>query len=529
MAEPTVGIKAVFDGAGAISGLKKLRQGVDEATKSARSQSSVVGGLARVQKSVGALVNVYTAAAAGAFAVGAATFSLLKEYAAAEVSQNRLTASVKAATGSWTAYRASLDATIQAGMDKAFDDEQQMDALSRLVQGTQDVEQAQRLMAIAQDVSRGTGKDLTSTSIMLGKVYNGNTAALKRFGIAVKDGMTAEEALAEIQKRFAGQADAYANSTQGRIDKLTTAWANVREAAGAALVDAGASTILDRYTTSLRAFSEQGAVAGAKMYGLQVAAQWGIITNKEADDSYKKMYGSLGSLSRSAGDAATSFQDLAAAQQETVDASYAMEDASIADERSHLRLKEAKKALNEAIKEHGKKSDEAKRATLDYRDAVLGAKRADDALRDAMADSDDPTQRAIANMQRLRKEADRLKSSAGQAASALDKMFGKGAGDATRKAATYGGRADRALGAIEPAVPGGRWVRVAEAGDDEAIIPLNRSARSLSLLNEAAKRIGVGGGGNTTNISISGARTDADFIASQVRLALAGSVALPSL
>ena len=69
-----------------------------------------------------------------------------------------------------------------------------------------------------------------------------------------------------------------------------------------------------------------------------------------------------------------------AAMKAVTDKAYEQEEADIANRRSHLRLKDAKRDLNKAIKEHGKKSREAKEATLDYRDAVLDAKRADDRL-----------------------------------------------------------------------------------------------------------------------------------------------------
>jgi phage gp45-like len=50
---------------------------------------------------------------------------------------------------------------------------------------------------------------------------------------------------------------------------------------------------------------------------------------------------------------------------------------------------------------------------------------------------------------------------------------------------------------------------VAEAGDDEAIIPLNRSRRSLALLAETNRRIGGMTGGDTRIYHISGFDTPA--------------------
>jgi len=73
-----------------------------------------------------------------------------------------------------------------------------------------------------------------------------------------------------------------------------------------------------------------------------------------------------------------------------------------------------------------------------------------------------------------------------------------------------------ALGGILKAQSGGRIVRVVEDRDDEAIIPINNRPRSLALLQETARRMGVmSGGGNVFNIS--GEKQDADYIAVAVR------------
>ena len=90
-------------------------------------------------------------------------------------------------------------------------------SLAKLVSVTKDATEALELQRIAMDLARLRGMDLATASDLIGKVYGGNVGILSRYGIQLEKGTTATEALAEIQRRAAGQAAAYADTTQGKL------------------------------------------------------------------------------------------------------------------------------------------------------------------------------------------------------------------------------------------------------------------------------------------------------------------------
>ena len=82
---------------------------------------------------------------------------------------------------------------------------------------TKDVDKALELQATAMDLARLRGMDLVTAGDLIGKVYAGNLGTLSRYGIVLRKGTTAAEALAEIQRRASGQAQAYADTTEGQM------------------------------------------------------------------------------------------------------------------------------------------------------------------------------------------------------------------------------------------------------------------------------------------------------------------------
>lgn len=147
-------------------------------------------------------------------------------------SQAQLRTAVEATGASYAEYEDALDAVIKKGQERGFSDDQTRSSLAILTAQTDSAAEAQRRYAIAQDLSRGTGMDVVNASRLLGKVTEENVRALQRYGISVKDGATETEALAEVQKKFAGQADAFASSQAGQIARTTDALGEAGEALG---------------------------------------------------------------------------------------------------------------------------------------------------------------------------------------------------------------------------------------------------------------------------------------------------------
>jgi len=209
-------------------------------TAVSRAGSDASAGLAKTEAATSKAASGFKALqGATAGLVGSAVVGFLSDSARAaaeaDVSSDRLRTSIEATGKSYEQYAKQIDAAAEAGLKLAFDDEDVLDALSTLTQTTGDAETALQDLAIAEDLARGKGISLATASEIVGKVAAGNTGILSRYGIVLKDGATAAEALAAIQTRYAGQAEAYGESTAGALDRARVAFANFQEEIGGIL------------------------------------------------------------------------------------------------------------------------------------------------------------------------------------------------------------------------------------------------------------------------------------------------------
>jgi len=176
-----------------------------------------------------------------------------------EVGITRLATAVDNAGLSWREHGAAIERIIQARQRLAYSDGALRDSLSILVAQTGSVTDALRLQLLAADVARGKNIDLATASELVGKVAQGNTAVLTRYGIVLDKNATAQEALAALQARFGGQAEAYAATAQGSADRLATAWENAVESVGGAV--GGVLPIVANAATAWSGFGREGIVA----------------------------------------------------------------------------------------------------------------------------------------------------------------------------------------------------------------------------------------------------------------------------
>lgn len=113
-------------------------------------------------------------------------------------------------------------------------------ALASLVTGTKDVATANKLLAVALDVSAATGADLQKTSDALSKGYNGNTKALASLSpelkTLIKEGGTFSDVLLVLEKNFGGAAEESANTAAGGMKRFQIATSEAQEALGEALL-----------------------------------------------------------------------------------------------------------------------------------------------------------------------------------------------------------------------------------------------------------------------------------------------------
>lgn len=143
-------------------------------------------------------------------------------------------------------------------------DDELRPAMDRLLRATGDVTKSQELLALALDISAGTGKSVTQVSQSLQKAFLGQTQALGRLGVGLSKAELESSSFATIQERlnvlFAGQATTAAETYGGALARLTVAGNNAKETIGKGLVDAFVtitnSTSVDDLITKIDAAAE---------------------------------------------------------------------------------------------------------------------------------------------------------------------------------------------------------------------------------------------------------------------------------
>jgi hypothetical protein len=153
-----------------------------------------------------------------------------------ETSQARLVRQLKASGISYQDNAKQINSVVQSTANlAAVDDEKLQDALTNLVRTTGDLTKSLGLMGLVTDLSAAKHITLERSAVLVGKVAEGNTTALNRYGIVLAKNATASEALAELQKRFSGQAETYGRTSQGAMDRMRNSVENLQESIGSAL------------------------------------------------------------------------------------------------------------------------------------------------------------------------------------------------------------------------------------------------------------------------------------------------------
>jgi hypothetical protein len=181
------------------------------------------------------------ALAAGAFAVKFGV-DAVKAAAEAEKSELRL---AKALENTTKATDAQIDATekyiTKVQFATGINDNDLRDSLGNLLVATRDVTKAQKLQALALDISAGTGKDLSTVSAALTKAYNGNFGSITRLGVPLEEAIVKSKDFTEVQKvltsTFGGQSAAAAETYEGKLKRLNEQFGEMQEEVGFLLLD----------------------------------------------------------------------------------------------------------------------------------------------------------------------------------------------------------------------------------------------------------------------------------------------------
>jgi hypothetical protein len=135
---------------------------------------------------LGAGLGAFSAISSGVGMVTDALADSVKKAIEEQAGMERLGAALKANIPAWNGNTDAIEKVIAEREKLAFSDGDQRDSLALLVGITHDATKALDLQRQAMDLARLRGISLSDASTILGKVYSGNTAILKRYGIQVK-------------------------------------------------------------------------------------------------------------------------------------------------------------------------------------------------------------------------------------------------------------------------------------------------------------------------------------------------------
>jgi hypothetical protein len=195
-------------------------------------------------------ISAFGKKAAAAFAVAAAAavaygtklaIDGVKAAIEDEAAQLRLASALRTATGATEGQiKATEDFILKTSLATGVADDQLRPAMQRLAVSTKDTGEAQRLLGLALDISKGKGIELETVANALGRAQDGNTTALGRLGLGLSKAELSTLSFTEVQAKlselYGGAAAANAETFQGKIDRLKVGFDEAKESLGTALL-----------------------------------------------------------------------------------------------------------------------------------------------------------------------------------------------------------------------------------------------------------------------------------------------------
>jgi len=184
----------------------------------------------------------FAVAAAAAFAYGTKlAVDGVKAAIEDEAAQLRLANALRTATGATDdQIRATEDMILKTSLATGVADDKLRPAMQRLAVSTKDTGEAQRLLSLALDISKGKGIELETVANALGRAQDGNTTALGRLGLGLSKAELSTLSFTEVQAKlselYGGAAAANAETFQGKIDRLKVGFDEAKESLGTALL-----------------------------------------------------------------------------------------------------------------------------------------------------------------------------------------------------------------------------------------------------------------------------------------------------
>jgi hypothetical protein len=233
-----------------LADVDNLRKNLGEGSKDVEGFGAKLGDFGKKAAAAFAVAAAAAAAYAGKLLIDGVKAAIEDEKA-----QIKLATSLKNVAGANNAVVASVEKYItKTALAVGVTDDELRPSFDRLVRSTKSVEEAQKLQALALDISAGSGKSLEAVSMALGRAYDGNVTSLARLGVGLSaaelKSMTFDEAAKALAATFGGQAAEQAETFAVKMDRLKIAFDEGKETAGA--------FVLDAITPLISAFVEKG-------------------------------------------------------------------------------------------------------------------------------------------------------------------------------------------------------------------------------------------------------------------------------
>ena len=179
--------------------------------------------------------------AAAAAAIGAYAAAAIKNAAADEAAQRNLALTIENTTTATSKQIAGVEDYIsKTSLAIGITDDKLRPAFGRLVRSTKDVEEAQKLLNLALDISSATGKPLETVANALGKAYDGNLTSLGKLGLGLDQSIIKskdfDKVFQSLTGTFGGFAENEAQSTEKAFARIKIASDEVQEQIGTALL-----------------------------------------------------------------------------------------------------------------------------------------------------------------------------------------------------------------------------------------------------------------------------------------------------
>jgi len=213
-----------------------LKKKLGEADKAVESNSSKIADFGKKAAAAFAVAAAAAVVYAGKLAIDGVKAAIEDEQA-----QLRLAKALTEATGATDAQiKSTEDFILKTSLATGVADDELRPAMQRLALSTKSVDDAQKLMALALDVSKGSGKDLESVVNALGKAHDGQETALGRLGIGLSVAELKTMSFKDIQEKlsdlYGGAASTNAETFQGKMDRIKIAFDETKESLGTALL-----------------------------------------------------------------------------------------------------------------------------------------------------------------------------------------------------------------------------------------------------------------------------------------------------